>query len=549
MNNDISLSRKRGTVTGFFGFNNDILQIMKEDVGLKMPLSTLKLLQSLFYHKERRLPTLDELYLLDALADNCGIAAVGISRFETESRLIADIYADIMNKYATLPDRSSIPSPATLASVMRKYCESVGKSLPRISAATGILPSARAALGGAVKFAKTGTSSAGILATRRRSAKAGDILVLLGKGENMTDSEFDSIASHLILGSSSKYITNGRVVGEQGIAIAVAEFCKGANIDMSALPSITPPYEADLLATAATGHIVISLEQDGVRSLLEAASAHKLYSAVLGNITSDSRLTVRREYSPAISLLMSTIKQTLVPPPQIYSIKAPMRQCGDISVETAYCSESKLLLASASANSGSPFFCGYDTVLSAVSAAVAAGGDYKNTLLTLNTELPNRQDINAYENALCILLGAYRAQIEFYLADNANILSISPNGIARITAAAVCTNIEHPTPPLPEKDSAYLYLLSPDILDDGQLDLHSLRDIWNKIALLRREGVLCSATAAGGKCPSDILRKQTGFTPNVDSSHLLNTIASPASIIVGTSTAIDGVLIGSVTQI
>ena len=96
--------RKRGTVNNFGFLNENGITFIKNDLGLSM--STVHLGRCVNHYRsvERRNPTIDELYFLDAFVSTNGIKAdnLALTAFESGSRYIFNTFKDLELRHAQL---------------------------------------------------------------------------------------------------------------------------------------------------------------------------------------------------------------------------------------------------------------------------------------------------------------------------------------------------------------------------------------------------------------------------------------------------------------
>ena len=131
MNEQIELSpRKRGIVINFPKLAESQLKNMINDVGLKLTVSQLKKLQTHYRRVEKRDPTLDELYFLGEYFTSRDCRGHLVSDLSTNSKAIAETYADLMEKREAVTRADEPPTVGELSELTSRYLESRGKSYP-----------------------------------------------------------------------------------------------------------------------------------------------------------------------------------------------------------------------------------------------------------------------------------------------------------------------------------------------------------------------------------------------------------------------------------
>lgn len=562
MNNDISSrlsERKHGIVTNFAGFPGSLLLSMKNDVGLEMTVGFLEQLQQHYRNVEHRDPSLDELYFIDRMLTLAGAAGCAVNELLTDSPAVAETYADMMSKYNASSRDSRVPLIGQLAGTAGRYLERIGKKTSlngKAAIAAGAYSSPQIALSGHTPICRTQNGAAGIaFRTQAVSAPAGSILVIISRWGATTDSEFYDSAANLLTSREGRAVIAGRVVGQRGIASAVCAFCKGAFVDLSVLPGISRPYELTELCDAAHGAIIAALPADAVNALLRAAYEKKMYSAVLGNVTSDSRLTVRHEYYTPVSLEMNFIRGLSHREDGQAIIRDQYRgtpSAGSVANQRDCNADARLSMASArSADVSDPFFASLDATLTAIAGCVAGGASYDDIGISFDMELPCSSSAPASRgDALALVLGAYRAQIEFCIPDKNSRLSLSDDDRFRFTAAAAALTDEKArmVPASFTAAGSLVYILTPLIASDGMPDFEDLRRLWSYVNALCRDGTVLSAFAIGSDgaaaaidamCNSAVV-----FSKSADCPDVLLGKPAPGGIVIETNVRIQGALAG-----
>jgi phosphoribosylformylglycinamidine synthase len=128
MNEQIELAtRKRGIVINFPRLTEKQLNSMIKDVGLKLSVAQLKELQNHYRRVEKRNPTLDELYFLGEYFTTCDNRRYLVNELTTNSKMIAETYADAMEKREAMIKTDAPPSVGELFTLSSRYLKSRGK--------------------------------------------------------------------------------------------------------------------------------------------------------------------------------------------------------------------------------------------------------------------------------------------------------------------------------------------------------------------------------------------------------------------------------------
>ena len=125
--NEQPSTRKRGIVINFAKLTEKQLKNMICDVGLTLSVAELVTLQKYYRKTEKRDPTLDELYFIDEYLASKTYNTLPVSYLITNSKAIAETYADMMEKRGACSKADTPPTLVELAELSSKYLESRGK--------------------------------------------------------------------------------------------------------------------------------------------------------------------------------------------------------------------------------------------------------------------------------------------------------------------------------------------------------------------------------------------------------------------------------------
>jgi len=541
--------RKRGTVRNFASLPDKLLENMRLDVGLDMPVYILKQLQQYYKNTEKRDPTLDELYFLDSYITLRRAGEIPITELLTDAPYIVETYADLLEKRA-LVDRDTGPlTPDNAAHVVGRYLRRSGRSPDldrRVVIAAGEDAELRLMFSGARPLVATDFGAVGY--SRRTKPESGSQLIILTPAGDMTRGDFTSRVGRVLQSCGSAPIC-GAVVGRSGIAGAIATLCDGAYVNLSAIPGVSEPHELDELCGAAYRDVLIAAEPSRSGGILAAAAAESLPAATIGGINYGKKLIVKYNRFAPVSLDMSLIRTPARCSGEKYIVREQKR-AAESRIVTSRCHDpaSGLLLATAHSPGGSdPFFISLDTVLTAAAQCVAGGADFTGVALSLCGSIPAEcSEPQAGGDILAMILGAYRAQIEYCLPDAGSIYSYFEQDFG-FTAAAAALPASRPVPTGFSKPGSYVYLCAPAYSPGGLPDFESLRRMWKYVSATVRAGLVSSAVALGEGGAAGATRAMSGsivFEPAENTDMDLMKAPMPGGIIVESNLPLEGVCIG-----
>lgn len=545
--------KKRGIVTSFASFSTQMLQSMKTDLGLYMTVDQLASLQIYYKKIAHRDPSLDEIYFLDAIVEKRLYQNYPISKFITDYPTIADTYADIMQKYSDVFGIQNAPTLNSLMDVARLYIEKAGKKAPLQSNAifeSGELAQLNLML---KKGAPTVSAYNSILGQASPcDLTAGQLIVMLSKWGSMSDSDLHTALAQLLSTVSASPVVSGTLTWGKGLLMSLYEYNMGTFIDITALP-VAQPAELTSLCDRSLNAGIVIISAENVNPLLKDASKLGVWASVIGSLTSDKQFTVRTRNGATLEYPIAFIKQLMTPtqaiqvlPDNAHSFTANARgyACRTVS-DTA----DHVLAAHCSC---ATFFNALYTTLSAVSDCVAAGASYKDICIAYDIRQPVTKNCN--DIAIACLLGAYRAQIEFYIP-NIQSKCTSVFGAPSFTVHAM-SRIELSTPhqyTADDHNDSSLYLLCPQIEPNGLVDFEQLRRMWDYVTALVKNGDILYAAAVS---PSGVDATISALTQNTSTliksdmctDTLLSSLA-PGGILAITRTRLDGVFLGNLKVI
>lgn len=557
MNKQIEMTnRKRGIVINFPRLTEKQLANMIKDVELTLTVPQLKTLQKHYRKIEKRDPTLDELYFLDEYFGNKNCRHLPVTELTTNSKAIAETYADIMEKRGDLNKEDDAPTVEELADLSANYLNSRGKrdslddkkdkrSKLRALAVAGRDAELHLAAIGYDIICKTPTGAVGVKNKKETKAKklsTGDFLLLITPSEYMTDNDYTTAVKDLILTDDNTSIAKIIPVGENTLVDALSTIPYGVYIDLDSLYEEPSTAELSALCKKINGVIAIVKAND-IIDIMQLTSVLKLNTAVLGSLIRKNHISVRYNNYPLVTfhreLLTAIINNTSFS--LRHNAKSP---AGKLTANFRTCSKEHMIsLASAESKIGesdtSPYTTAIYTALTAIAQCVASGAKY--TDVTISSYIP--QNLSP-SDTLSAVLGLYRAEIEICTPKKSAQLGAIGDRIG-VSAGAKLTDA--PVPAMLCTPGNRVYLLSPRYNAEGLPDFEDMRRMWRYLHTLCREGNISSAFAVGHDGALPALRAVSARCdfiplPDLDASVFEKTAAG--GFIVETPCNIEGIFIG-----
>lgn len=553
MNNNITPQtneKRRGIVANFASFHPTMLENMRYDLGLYMNSSQLASIQSYYKNNARRDPSLDEIYLFDEIIAQREYQRYPIMKFLTDSPVIAQTYADLIRKYNSVCTSQAAPTASSLANVAREYLKKCGKKTSlndRALFECGDSAELELLLKRGVSTLSVYNANLGYTATST-AILPGQLIAALSKGADMTSQEFHNALKKALCEQSVEFITGTLTLGK-GILRALCQYSIGAFIDMNA-PALDARAELTSLCDTTADHALIIIAQENVNALLHTAGSYGIHASVIGSLSSDKCMTVRNNIGVTLSYPLSFISELMTPTQglQVYPDNADNFVADARAYACRTISEnSNSVLAAHS--SPATFFNALYTTLGSVSDCVAAGASYKDVCLSFDINQPITPGCN--DIAVACLLGAYRAQIEFYIPDTQSRFTTAAGGAPTFTSHAMSTlSLTKPHKySAADHDSSSLYLLKPNIEQNGLVNFEQLRRMWDYVTALVKNGdILYAAAVSPGGVGATIsaLTKNTSTLVRADgcTDSLLSSVA-PGGILAITRVRLNGIFLGN----
>lgn len=557
MNEQIELAtRKRGIVINFPRLTEKQLNSMIKDVGLKLSVAQLKELQNHYRRVEKRNPTLDELYFLGEYFTTCDNRRYLVNDLTTNSKMIAETYADAMEKREAMIKTDNPPTVGELFTLSSRYLKSRGKEhnldakkKKKIISHTSMLSGRDAELRliteGYDVVCQTPISAVGVKNAnkqKRKKLKKGDFIMLISPSPEMSAKEFAALIKSPLLDTCGTSFSTLIPMGEQTIVDAVSSIPHGVYLDLDALYEDEIPSELDDLCRRPYGILAVVKAND-ILDIMQLTTATKLRTTVIGSLISKKHISVRHGNYPLVTFSRDLLKAVTADAPLALrhnSSAEPERLVANFRTLSR---NHDISLASAEAQlsntEASPFITALYTAITAAAQCVASGAKYTN--ISLSCDLPKSLSPS---DTLATTLGLYRAEIELCALDKGSRIGIRGDRLA-VSAAAKLHN--DPTPALLSAPGNRVYLLTPRYNAEGLPDFEDMRRMWRYLRTLIREDSVSSAFATGHDGAEAALRaisSRCDFVPDPNLDPNLLKKCAAGGFIVETPIAIEGVFIG-----
>ena len=538
------------------------LELLGQRLGLKM--SRAELLFCARHYKGNGEIRVGALRLIDALAcpEHTSVSKIAIGELLTDHDYIAKTYADAISKLRALGKDPEKPfTLQDIADLSARYTTAVYQQNVTEPVGFGGTDAGYAAQGLGIQFSmQCDLGHFDVLQPLpihpAKSADYADAIALLCPAPDMTEQDFGNALTTLLrdaIGSKIHCISD---TARESVAHAVLRLTSGAVLNLARLPEQL--QEPCALAACHTGAL-LTLAQDAVQALTEAAQALGLCAYFAGIADHAGYLTFRRDKDILMSLDVSYLRSICFI--RSYTLRIEDKDIGDMpavlqlrapddatdescqAFDTVLRTLPPLRTRNAAYVTRTSFRAAALCAIKAYCTAVAAGNFPRQIWLHAHV-MQNSQSGTACASAdmLGALLGLYRSSMELGVHVQIHAAFTQAQSSLAILASAPSDTV------IPEKlqGQGKIYLLAPHYGTDGLPVWSELRAL---IAYLRRamlDGKVKSARVICNATPADELSEAAsstcGVILNPHGIDVLDTVC-PCAFLVETDTDLAGELI------
>lgn len=563
----------QGYVRGFGSYTKEQMEQVKRDLGVRMSLSALLYCASYYRNAERRDPLIEELLLLDRLVGqrDASLTSIAPTELFTNNDFVARTYADLMEKRrATNPDAALPLSLAEALNTATAYLARSGKPARRSRALPILEDKAVHYSSGAAKNCLSPVDSRfqlRLLHTGDSEPLAGDWLVLLCRGANQKEAQFDRNSASLLCDERvSAGLVNVRTVDRCGLLCAVLSLADSACLDLAYLSRTGEDVPLRLLSSGYEGTRLLRISGNSSKALRQVADELGLCVLVFGCVTDDDRLCIRRSSALSFSLSSSFVRS-------LFFIKGATVKLWDEDVCAPLCISPAASIAvkhpylaeeqSAFAKAGELLSRGATTMpersffknalyaaLCPVLSLAADGCDYPDQRLSVGLQIPNPPLCDGtVGEILSTVLGLYRLQAELGIPTaSLSIIDDSPVDHPALTVFA--SGRANGAKDFFEGVGNSVSLVLPEIDNDGLPSFSALRRLLTQIFQWKQSGILVSARVLCNESVTDAVRRmeKNGRYCYIQNHVLVCQEALPLALLVESTAPIDATRVGEVRE-
>lgn len=422
-------TRKTGTVVGFPMMSESTLESMKRDLGLRLTLPELKYCQKHFLLGEKRDPSLDEIYFIDALREAVRYSArrVALSDFSARDPFVYDTFTDLMDKARCLGMCNGKEfTLADAAAVSGAYMDRIGVNAHAAASVSEIGDD----LSVCVTETHEQTACADFCTDRLRTDSAFVILCRENDGFEAAMSELRKTREY------RKSVRAAVTVDSRGIAYALCKMADGIYADPERIPGLSRPIELSYLSECGEGSVILAMSRDETNAIIQKAYEFGITASYFAKSIRSDRFTVRHDNNAPMTLLSSFIRTFAdLPEPHRFVSTRQLPEgdkCRPSAIVTAHREESfegtvklggtRICSYTVAPPRTGAFISAADTVLYTCLKMISSGVQRDKLRLNIRYLLPRKSETDSLSFALDMLLGAYRSTVELCVPEYASCI-------------------------------------------------------------------------------------------------------------------------------
>ncbi len=519
------MMQNMGKVIGFSTYTPEQVEKMRKALQLSLSHEQLRYCASYYQGNAKRDPFIDELRMLDRIANHASVPMLATAPIElvTEDAALAQTYADLMSKRRTLyPTKRTPCAFGEIFTILNEALRRAGK-VPLTKNAVTLWSTADQQVLSNEATPSICSPNGRFRLTEHTvlhtdAAKNDFWAILLPFGARSHAEKKDADAR--LIKDCAGYIKQTVTVQSAGLMEVLLQVADGLWIDLSYLSQAGEEVPLSVMTDFYEGHHLIRMSGENVNRAMQAAKELSLRIQPFAMVMSDSRFVFANKKEELFSLetaflrslpRLRTVSLTLadgggVTPSPIAHAPLSAAVCAYLSHSDEVVSEDVLQIegtlhatASASADAG-VFGTAMRTVLAPLLSLAASGCDLNTKRLSACIELPQEiTDEKAVGEAFSLALGVYRVLAELALPLCATRVVCSQAAKKAELTVFASADGEDTVPSRFTGDGNRIYCIAPDTRRDGTYDIKSFRNLQSYLCDLRKKGVLVSARVLCGE--------------------------------------------------
>ena len=506
------------SLSGFPYMDDSALENVHRGLGLSMSPAELRTCRTYYRNSLRRDPQAEELLMLDRMiaSGSRSPACLCLAEMKTESKLVADIFADLMARRRTVVTDLERPSPLPeLMGIMESYLAATDERVNPLSEVAVRFNSHRDLLltsEGYLITASTGSGnediSIGVKPSKSAfnggAAKTGDYVYALLDTINHDDGFERRLTQYLLENAVKQATKSVRLICNGGLLDALVQLADGLTLNTKslmraadfALPELGDPvFGVLLVASPAASADMLLLAQEMGLHLVRAAT-----------VTAGKEIRIPAKDGGILTFHSPFLRSLTLPRAYIAFVTASSENLPEIAltrIGTCTLNGQKRAVVKVDASGHNPLAASLFGTLYALLHCVAAGARPSEVGLACHLTLP-RPSSGRMGESLAMILGLYRMQAEFELYGNTPTLEAGTGEHPTLSIATIAHLPEHPTPSAVVGGGSKIFYLEPLYTADGIPDFADLKKMLGYIEKLNRDGHVLSMLPTSADLLSDL---------------------------------------------
>lgn len=474
-----------GKILKFKSYDAEKLDRMKHDLALSAPSSLWQYCRQYYGNHAKRDPYVEELKLLDRLflSLQAEPGLIAIHELYTNDTVVAETYADMMQKRNELGLAGAPVTLGMLLNLASAYLMRAGKKTP---------------CGLPLIFTDPSINKTHLLTANASSKKNNDAFLLLSPDteKEETVSDLDSL---LECNAFTVLIKDMQSLAGHGILSLLLRDCDAFRIDLNAVCDRSDPVFAVALTRPINESYLIRIPQEAEEALRAIAQEYGYCAKTIAFADEGGLMTALYDQKELFTLEASFLKTLF--PQQTITAKLSNEADGSL-VPSESDAEPPLALATDAfccnridiAPQNAFFTNVFYSALLAVIKQSLCGSEHSQQLLFVKLRIPKVLNEKAGGAILSAVVAIYRMQAELGMLLSPPSIKVD-KAIGLPALSLVTCGDGAPLPTKSPTESNATYHLRIGEAENGLPDFAALRSLLKTLCKLRREGILCAASA------------------------------------------------------
>lgn len=505
MNQTENVTTPQLTVEKLPFMDNRELENFLDQYSLTMSVAELRACRDHYRLLLHRSPKEDEIRLLDSLigSERHQAKNLCLGEMTTESKLIADVFADVMaRRPGVVEDLESPISLRQIADVANLYLNAAEKQVNPFSFSAAFFTKHRKLLLASSAYtsvASTGTLDNDISVGLKtalpdnESPAIGQHVYTIFATDDADETFEERLSNFLSLADARKHLYAVTPVINEGVLESLLRMADGLTFNMGAYRDPLAPELLDLAAPAFG--VAFAMKEASETVVLQLAQSMELRMRRVAAVVAGKTVTLRAKDQRTVTFYSDFLKNLTFPRAYSPTVVLPEGNAFDVELSrigTCTLSKRKHAVIKTEACGENSFHAALYGVLYAFLHCVLIGASPLSTGIACHLTLPHASATRISES-LAALLGLYKIQTEFELHGQPLCIDQGEQSHPSLSVVALAPLPKQSTPASAVGKESVIYYLEPLYTEDGIPDFADLKKMLDYVDKLNRDGHVLSA--------------------------------------------------------